>query len=135
MKIKFLFTLLLGVWMLSCIPVQALLKTDTDDPEHPHPYHFKKDGEPFYLLTKSAFRLMVSDVDYAGFINEAHEQGFNSLRIWMMWPFDFDQCGGLLEVQPWKYEPGDPDHPDWYQSWDSNYWNRLPNFVPQNLFG
>jgi len=104
MKRVIYFSILIGMVCLQS--VNALIRVNPN-----HPYHFQKkvsiDPAPvvfddFYLISKSAYRLLDQRLplnEAYNFIDQASEAGYNSLRIWMMWP-DWEET---------EVDPADPD--------------------------
>ena len=49
-----------------------------------HPKHFVYKGKPFFFIGKSAFALI--DGTWKAYIDEAHRDGFNVMRVWLCSP-------------------------------------------------
>ncbi len=99
-------------------------------PNESHPFHFVKkvgstgdedDFEPFYLLSKSAYQLLntedfPNESDWHQIIDFAHAQGFNSVRIWMIWanyvPGEETACN---DFKAWPWETPSCFDGDWYK--------------------
>ena len=124
---------LIGILIASgCICFSSAYALIEVDPEHPFHFRQKVDGTedtyvPFYLISKSAYRLLDEDTPWEAYIAEAKTKGFNSFRIWLMWPYYLENEGddrcNEFRVWPWKY-PALYDYP-WYTEFSDAYWNRL----------
>ena len=138
------FSLLFG---MLCLSSKALIvKNDV------YPYHFiDENDEPFYLLSKSAYRLLdtrLSDTDRLNFMHNAVDEGFNSVRIWMIYP-DWDTKemrwnAGDNECQEsnidicnhfyaWPWTEEGVTGGNWYMNFSEAYWTKL-HWVLDRLF-
>ena len=124
MKRVIYFSILIGMVCLQS--VNALIRVNPD-----HPYHFQKNistdpdqvvFDDFYLISKSAYRLLdVTPTERMSFIENAANEGFNSVRIWMLWP-DWDSCN-VFYVWPWATPA--QFGTDWYKNFSAAYWTNL----------
>ncbi len=90
-------------------------------------FHFIDGNEqPFYLLSKSAYRLLaLGEQDWKDVIDDARNNGYNSLRIWLMFPENWSICNDFI-VLPWV----DAEYgTDWYNYFDDTYWEKLRNVL------
>ena len=114
------------LYLILCVINLIWLQTGSAliKPNESHPFHFVKkvgstgdedDFEPFYLLSKSAFQLLntetVSLEDCETFIDSACAQGFNSVRIWMIWP----NWGNYNDFYAWPWATPSCFDGDWYK--------------------
>jgi enediyne biosynthesis protein E4 len=92
------------------------------------PRHFQYQSKPFFFVGKSAFALIDAE-DRRRFVDEAHRDGFNVLRIWLCCPsltkkhgddhFRRNQAAGDL----WPFD-ATPEKPD-FTRFNEDYFRRL----------
>ena len=96
-----------------------------------YPKHFIYKGKPFFFVGKSSFALI--DADWKAYIDEAHRDGFNVMRVWLCCPrttkkwgndhFNRNQAAG----DQWPFG-GTPEKPD-ITRFNEDFFRRLDKIL------